>query len=88
MLFPFRYLEMSTIAMNRGCRIESGPAQTAIVFVAATAFNLPRWFEYEYRYEVDVANATLDDNVTVVEVNETVLTVDTTALRQDDRYIR
>ena len=31
---------------------------------------------------------TLDDNVTVVEVNETVAEVDTTWLRQNDDYIR
>ena len=80
---------MSVMATNKGCRIDSGPMQTFIVFVCAAAFNLPRWFEYEYRYDVlSVANETLEDNVTVVEVNITQLTVDTTPMRQDNRYIR
>ena len=43
-----------TLASSNGWlkkhRIESGVAQTLIVFFAATSFNLPRWFEYSYSY--------------------------------------
>merc|ERR1719305_1818628 len=86
-----RYLEMSTIGGRGGCFFNifnSGVVQSVIVFLCATAFNLPRWYEYEFKYRVDTTNVTLEDNVTVVEVNETVVDVDTTWLRQDDQYIR
>ena len=51
-----RYLEMSTIGGGgRGsCSflsiLNSGVVQSVIVFLCATAFNLPRWYEYEFKY--------------------------------------
>ena len=49
----FRYLEMSTIGGRGGCFFNifnSGVVQSVIVFLCATAFNLPRWYEYELKY--------------------------------------
>ena len=53
---PSRYLEMSTIGGGGrgGCSflsiLNSGVVQSVIVFLCATAFNLPRWYEYEFKY--------------------------------------
>ena len=44
---------MSTIGGRGGCSFNifnSGVVQSVIVFLCATAFNLPRWYEYEFKY--------------------------------------
>ena len=44
---------MSTIGGRGGCFFNifnSGVVQSVIVFLCATAFNLPRWYEYEFKY--------------------------------------
>ena len=39
------------------CRVQSGVKQSIMVFIAATAFNLPRWFEFRLDYEFQVRKA-------------------------------
>ena len=66
--------------------LNSGVAQSLAVFLWANVFILPRWFEYKIVDTVNVKNVTLEDNVTIVEVNETVAGIDYTWLRKNDNY--
>ena len=79
------------IKMLRGTRISclrsflnSGMAQSLAVFLWATVFLLPRWFEYKIVDKVNMKNVTLMDNFTIV--NDTVTSIDFTWLRKSDNY--
>ena len=50
-----RYMDMA-MDLAVPCRIHSGTKQAVIVFVSAALFNLPRWLEFEYKYEFKVSN--------------------------------
>ena len=45
-----RYLEMRTVGGSERRLLSSGIAQALLVLFCATAFNLPRWYEYEITY--------------------------------------
>ena len=79
------------IKMLRGTRISclrsflnSGMAQLLAVFLWATVFLLPRWFEYKIVDKVNMKNVTLMDNFTIV--NDTVTSIEFTWLRNSDNY--
>ncbi|XP_059083230.1 uncharacterized protein LOC131880581 [Tigriopus californicus] len=83
-----RYMDMRITGSNILIpRIESGIWQSIIVFVSAALFNLPRWFEFEYNYEMKEVNLTMV-NGTMVLSNVSDIVVGTTELRRNEAYVR
>ena len=64
----------------------SGVAQSLAIFFWATIFIFPHWFEYEIVERVDTKNVTLEDNITIIQVNETATDIGYTWLRENDDY--
>ena len=79
------------IMMLRGNRISclssflnSGMAQSLAVFLWATIFILPRWFEYKIVDIINIKNVTHEDKIAIV--NETVTGIKFTWLRKNYNY--
>ncbi len=60
-----RYADVAGSPGSMPCRVSSGLNQAIIVFAAAAAFNLPRWFEIAWSYEYQVSSSTSADLVLV-----------------------
>ena len=69
--------------------LDDGNVQSLIVLVFSVAFNLSRWFEFQWSWKVVEKNVTNPDTGIVLGVeNVTVPMVSTTDLRKDYDYIR